>query len=686
MIKTCAHFFFLSHLLFLLSSRFVEERGEASYSLKSIVSLHRAVFPRPFILPRPSISLVIPIIGNLAKLPALHRRCARTMKSACVAIPVVTMLVLVSMGGFGGREDTSQYIPEEKEEREEKTAHSHSHSHEKLQGERCRGVAPGRKTNLNHTEVIVEGEGTLTAGTMVTMYLIARDTSDNPTCTSGDMFEAIVWSETNRVPASIYDEGNGLYKLTWTPALPGVFEVRLHLFFTGWMGFKGWPNETAAHQPYLKTTLNAYHETLVAKLRTQPSNEWCHDPNSEFKYLSKNIKVGGTAVLPKQVCQQTWNTGLKGSWVRSPNGTCYPGICKGDLSYAASDGWVYVPKDCYLRLYNRESAWDCLNGKRLMWFGDSTLKQPATNLLENLLGVSVIKRSFNWIKRSCPIGKILKSKRVQKQWKANHQWGCHSPFDHRQWKVKRSNPKNEKQTISFRYVWGGGPTPMARPNVSPRAMALLKQPKQKTRTTRDVYAEGLTEGVDYLFLHAFIWDEEAGRDFAAFEQTVHGILREALNANNKIEVHWDTGHPLCVSDMFWNPQELCVSSVVNKLQHITAHQNAVLIVKSLAKLAGANPRVTVTDRFSMAEPHVIGPNYCHFGIHFGAHDAFCHLWNPPDPPACTRNWLVDKFELMMWMNKMCPADEPLPVSHEGPNMESGVLSEPPEGSETEHAF
>lgn len=537
------------------------------------------------------------------------------------------------------------------------------------------------------------------AGSAVVFVAIAQARGGAAQCQSGDVFEPTAWSADNRAVVTVLDLGDGAYRMEFRPKLPGTFRVCLHLFFTSRLAdLGGWPEAARRDEPFDRREAAAATDGLLAAVKKSvPLTEWCPSPSAEYDTKCVDAVVGGSPALPERECPQDWRSSLGGSWVRAASGECSPGICRGDLRFQATDGWVFVPDECYLRLYNTQSAWDCLAGKRVLWFGDSTSKQPATDLVEMVLRVPVLKRSFRWQRDHCPTGReyvkqtaTRSRKQAASSAKRRADMGCNIQFDHRQWLVVRRNPRNASQVLRMRHIWGGGPVPSAGPGSWPRGLDLLmpdSYKKGRRRATIDVFRDGLREQPDAVFLHAYVWDDHGSRQFDRYAEEVRSIVDGALrDTPPSTVVQFGGGHPQCLDDRD-NPPSVCHTAVTNKLLSIHAWRSTHLLDRRVRPRYAAERRFTMSDRYAMAEPHVMGPKYCHFGIHFGAHPQYCYMWEPADPQKCFRNWLVDKFEIAAWLNAVCPAGGPLPLSA-GATIEDGVnpADEAHGGLETQNAF
>ena len=540
------------------------------------------------------------------------------------------------------------------------------------------------QTSLAHSKIVlVENSKT---GSTIFGQILSYDSLNKPTCRTGDLFEITSNSSHNKLPVKTLSHHQpGVYEFSFKPIIPGTFSVCLYLFYSGHLQFATWPTSEAWNNDYTYETARKKRDADVNKFRKKPTSEWCPAPDAEYKKKCTEVEVSGKKILPEKVCGQHWDAGLHGSWVKSNNQKCSPGICVGDLPFFSTDGWVYVPEDCYLRLYNQRDAWTCLDKKKLLFFGDSTLKQPTTNLIEQLLGVPVLRKSFNWIRKNCPSGSFVTTKKYGKKYHHYLAIGCASQFEHRQWNINRKNPKNTSQSLSVQFVWGGGRNVADPPWTFPKALALLNRSRygdQRKRSTFDVFEEALQQNPDFVLLHSFMWDENAKNSFVDFKNDMSEVLKKVSKHQNNI--HWDTGHPQCLDDRISNAASVCQSALQNKFESVVSAHNSHLVINSLA--SHSLPGLTATDRYTLASPLAIGPFYCHFGIHFGAHKSFCHMWQPSNPQQCYRNWMADKFEIAIWMNKMCSSLPGADITDPQLTIETGVDPEPVEQPVLDKAF
>eukprot|EP01065_Artemidia_motanka_P024877 TRINITY_DN29804_c0_g1_i1.p1 TRINITY_DN29804_c0_g1~~TRINITY_DN29804_c0_g1_i1.p1 ORF type:complete len:793 (+),score=86.21 TRINITY_DN29804_c0_g1_i1:68-2446(+) len=530
-------------------------------------------------------------------------------------------------------------------------------------------------TEAGTSELLGLAGRSLTAGKPVALLLLSRS-RDARVCVGGDGWEVVAEGDRELLSVRVDDVGGGAYVLSFTPRVAQQLRVCLRLYWPSRL--RGAPRWRRGN--YTGALLGGFAGN-VWKDNDVHSSEWCAaEGSADSKPVCHDATVTGPVpVLPTRVCPTQWTGGMLGSWVKTPAGACEPGYCSGDLQWQRTDGWVFVPDQCYLRVYNRDSAWQCLRGRRLLWFGDSTAKQPATDLLEMLLGVSVLDggRSFRWHVSSCD-GATLR--RIG--FKAWQRRGCSTPFDLRKWGYgqwsERTNPANSSESIRTRFVWGGGKTVQLPPWGPLNALSLLERHSDNGVDTeaRRMLLSGIDElrPRDALFLQAWAWDPHRG-DWSKFEPKMRWVLDTVLDRLPKgTAVHWDTAHPFCVDDRADTPRKGCETQVSNKFGSVAAGQMSRLISATVDdyKQSRPNRQITALDRWPMALPFAHGSKYCHFGLHFGSNRQFCHIFSFDEPQRCYRDWLVDKFEIQIWMNAVCAADAAdLSVVSQG-SIEDGV--------------
>eukprot|EP01062_Namystynia_karyoxenos_P031272 TRINITY_DN23210_c0_g1_i1.p1 TRINITY_DN23210_c0_g1~~TRINITY_DN23210_c0_g1_i1.p1 ORF type:complete len:742 (+),score=230.27 TRINITY_DN23210_c0_g1_i1:98-2227(+) len=556
-----------------------------------------------------------------------------------------------------------------------------------------------RLTSLQGSALLLP-DAPLRTGAAGTGLIVARDAEGRRVCRGGDMLEARLAAADEHEAPRVSDLGHGLYALSFSPRLPGPRRLCLHLYYPGRLrGLPRWPSgrprpfRFPAHFATFKAAEN------ITRL-FGPLSDWCQGREPDLRPRCFDLQVAGPPVLPAAPCPDSWDGGLPGSWLRMPApGVCSPGWCEGDLKFLDSDRWVYVPFQCYLRLYNREAAWNCLDNRSLLWFGDSTLRQSATNLVELVLGTPVLgDKSFKWVYAHCsrwvlPRGFLRMrgtARRLSLAGKEAAKRGCPDYNSIRIWGGPRPNPENPKQRVHVRFVWGGGWAKNTLWGIRPAALdhSLPDRGSGDQWTCRggphggcspsrkDLLAalDGSSGPVpDVAFLNGFLWDQDAN-EWGRFEPKVAALMR-LLTARmpRGARIHWNAAHPQCLDDRREELESICRSALVNKMQTVlAAHSNAMVNQAIAAASRSSGARVSATDRIAAAQPYVHGHEFCHQGMHFGSSKQDCWLFDSLVPEPCFRQWRVDKFLSQIWLNAACPPDRAPPFPSGNHTIEDGV--------------
>eukprot|EP01065_Artemidia_motanka_P049765 TRINITY_DN8344_c0_g1_i2.p1 TRINITY_DN8344_c0_g1~~TRINITY_DN8344_c0_g1_i2.p1 ORF type:complete len:713 (+),score=161.35 TRINITY_DN8344_c0_g1_i2:1392-3530(+) len=527
----------------------------------------------------------------------------------------------------------------------------------------------------------------LRTGRTAHALITARTVGRVPTCRGGDMLEAVAEGPSSRYHVVVEDIGSGLYHAHFLPRTEEA-ELRLcmRLYYPSRMhGAPRLPNRTAAFDYGGAFGGRQHRHAELGDRRA-----WCTDSDADLHPRCIGAAVSGPQALPDTPCPTSWRGGLPGSWHRSPGG-CRAGLCEGDLRYLSTE-WVYVPRSCYLRVYGREAAWKCLAGKRVLWFGDSTQRQTATNLVEMLLGTPALhpQKSMKWAYAHCSRfaiprprargkGQAGEKRARMAQGKVAASKGCMDYTNQRRWSGMRPSPLNGSEWVDVRYAWGGGVKPDTKWGSRPAALDHLQPdpgtkdawscPRRSSRCTdarRDVLAA--VPAADFVFLNGFLWDMDA-HDWRVYAAKARRVLDLVLSrARPGARVHWGLAPPQCLDDRRDAAESMCGSLLANKMASVLAsHSNRMMLDTVLAE---RGPRVTATDRMPLAAPWVAGHTHCHEGMHFGVHAQECYIWNTLAPEGCARNWDVDKMQMQVWMNVMCDAPP-------GPGSSAGSIEDGP---------
>ncbi|KAJ9469617.1 hypothetical protein DIPPA_02151 [Diplonema papillatum] len=530
------------------------------------------------------------------------------------------------------------------------------------------------------------------AGAPVNLMLWARDANGTTTGVTGDMFEVVATSEREMVALTV-TEGcpqTGEYRIEFDPRAAEVYTVCLYLSYPSRVRGMLRRSNGTDHPYHFPQFRGLFAPANATRFPPGRAAEWCPAGNTPERptacfgvAVAAPPGAGGAAgvfSLPTAACTRDadfWKTGLAGSWLKLPKPTrggyrCEPGYCTGDLGFLDIDGWIFVPRACYLRMVNRETGWGCVRNKSLLFFGDSTVRQTASNLLEGVLGTPVLEgKSYRWHRRLCNANAVSnRTGRPCWSWKCVSEElarsGCMDMNHARAWSGHRGHPWNESVSFHGRMVWGGGFKRYTKPGVRPASLDHTARNKYGwacgkrfcTAARWDINLSLDHERPDFVMLNGFFWDLDTD-DFALFYSKVRDLLDLVrLKAPNALVV-WNLAHPQCFDDRLGDPlHEYCWRHFAMKAHSVLAEWNNRLLLR---RLAADYPEVLVHDRMPMAAPHAHSAEFCQKGMHFGASSNDCHRVDMSEidvakQHGCARNWRVDKFFGQVWLNAMCPAD------------------------------
>eukprot|EP01060_Flectonema_neradi_P014159 TRINITY_DN20875_c0_g1_i1.p1 TRINITY_DN20875_c0_g1~~TRINITY_DN20875_c0_g1_i1.p1 ORF type:complete len:655 (+),score=81.37 TRINITY_DN20875_c0_g1_i1:449-2413(+) len=539
-------------------------------------------------------------------------------------------------------------------------------------------------TSLSESDMTVSSN-IATTGTQLTITITSRDSQKSRTCRDGDLWEINANSATELVGVQVRSLGLGRYTGTFTPRLQGTYNVCRKLLYTS--RIRGAPRVMS--EPNSTYLYGAFRDSFFMKNEEILSkhSQWCPGgQRADIDEQCVQVVVTGKPTLPNKVCPSTWKDGLKGSWVFVPEKdgkrTCSEGICVGDLHFMRTDGWVYVPNSCYLRIYNRESSWKCLSKKSILMVGDSTLRQTSTNLLELVLGTPALgEKSFKWVWANCN----QKTINMNSKNKCKHSQKCLGKYrasakcpDYnsiREWAGKRPNPYDSSDWVFARLIWGGGRKKGTLWGVRPAAFDHFSSDGCKykygcSKQRGELEHSLKNEKPDIIFLNGFLWDQD-NHDWKTFYSKVNETISYIKKTSPTTSIHFNNAHPQCTDDRRHEFPVFCWRILIAKMQQLIAAESNELLLQQLAK---DHPYVVISDRYTMALSHLTH-EFCHQGMHFGSSVADCLVFDVDQPNVCLRNWRVDKFMQQLWLNHACPADV-LPLSDS--NLNVSILSGVPD--------
>ncbi|OAY27876.1 uncharacterized protein LOC110602297 [Manihot esculenta] len=220
----------------------------------------------------------------------------------------------------------------------------------------------------------------LTAGNSHEFIFQAVDEFKNPRCLGGDYFEADLSGEAWKSRPVIKDFGNGSYSISLQvhPDFAGEYKLTVILLFRHFEGLKFSPARFVYDKELRKVQIR-----FVKAYYQLPQLQFCE--KSDF---SRDLWVGRWTRHGRNDDCEISNDGRYRCL--QPYFPCQSPWCDGSLGMLESNGWVYS-SHCSFRLFSAESAWNCLKGRWIFFWGDSNHVDTIRNMLNFLLGLPEIK-------------------------------------------------------------------------------------------------------------------------------------------------------------------------------------------------------------------------------------------------------------------------------------------------------
>ncbi|XP_047319140.1 uncharacterized protein LOC124922457 [Impatiens glandulifera] len=206
------------------------------------------------------------------------------------------------------------------------------------------------------------------------------DDNGVPVCLGGDYFEIDLSGESWKSRPPFKDYGNGTYSFSLQVhnEFPGDYNLTIILLYRHFEGLRFAPHRFIFDRK-LRTIPIKFNKSPVElpKIETCTGNDFSRDVwSGRWTRLAKNDKcqvdsAGRYRCLDKDLpCRNQW--------------------CSGALDKLESNGWTYSTH-CSFRIFSGESAWECLSGRWLFFWGDSNHCDTLRNMLNFILDVNEIK-------------------------------------------------------------------------------------------------------------------------------------------------------------------------------------------------------------------------------------------------------------------------------------------------------
>lgn len=248
-------------------------------------------------------------------------------------------------------------------------------------GEPCRDA---RATNVSIPgldrvggEAVVE----LSAGPVHEFVFFSLDDAGNRRCLGGDYFETDLSGPGWKSRPPVTDRGDGSYsmRLQVHPDFAGDYNLTVVLLFRSFEGLKFSTVRFAFRQEVRSVPIRFYRAAASLpplqlcragdfQSRDVWSGRWTRHGQNDQCTISHDGRY--RCLDPGFPCREPW--------------------CRGRLGSLESNGWVYS-SHCSFALFPQDSAWRCLRGRWLFFWGDSNHVDTIRNLLNFVLGLPEVK-------------------------------------------------------------------------------------------------------------------------------------------------------------------------------------------------------------------------------------------------------------------------------------------------------
>ncbi|EFJ30366.1 hypothetical protein SELMODRAFT_89928 [Selaginella moellendorffii] len=226
------------------------------------------------------------------------------------------------------------------------------------------------------------GEITLAADEVHKFWIVSYAADGSRRCSGGDFYETDIsagptWK--SRPPVTDLGDGAYLVELKVNGDFARSYNFTVSLVYTNFHGLDHVPNKWAFKKEMFRLLINftagsrrrkhQLHTCAASDLRSTTS------PPSQWQGRWSRTKFNSSCQLDKN-----------GRYLcLDPAEQCDESQCSGAINSLESNGWVYSAH-CKFRIWNSAEAWQCLDGKKLFFWGDSNHQDTVRNLLNFVLG------------------------------------------------------------------------------------------------------------------------------------------------------------------------------------------------------------------------------------------------------------------------------------------------------------
>ncbi|KAG6546120.1 hypothetical protein Mapa_012154 [Marchantia paleacea] len=216
------------------------------------------------------------------------------------------------------------------------------------------------------------------------IFFVSYDQNAVRRCSGGDYFEIDLdagaeWK--SRPPVKDMGDGGYAVKLRVDRRFAGTYSFKVVLLFGGFSGLYRKPQKFAV----FKLILNVTMEFFVPEERFELVESTADDA----------LPLCSTEDLETYPWQGRWTRNKvnesctadsQGRWrCLDANEPCELPYCEGPVGSLESNGWAYSAH-CHFRIFTQEEAWQCMNGKHVLFWGDSNHPDTSRNVVNFLLG------------------------------------------------------------------------------------------------------------------------------------------------------------------------------------------------------------------------------------------------------------------------------------------------------------
>ncbi|MCO5546896.1 hypothetical protein L7F22_000333 [Adiantum nelumboides] len=227
--------------------------------------------------------------------------------------------------------------------------------------------------------------------------------SENGTqrCTGGDFYETQLAGTHWMSRPPVVDMGDGTYSVTIfvDEYFPGMYEFKAVLLFDNMHGLDFDPRKWGLRKEVLYLQVEMMGLPAIPHM-PYDMPYWSAKPESVLTRETGQMEIARLAsgLQHRNICGDAGGGDGTGRWTRMwYNHSCeadkegrYNGCLNekhaGKVSLLESNGWIYSRSTCSFMIWDKKQAWQCLQGRWLLFWGDSNLQDSISNLLFFILG------------------------------------------------------------------------------------------------------------------------------------------------------------------------------------------------------------------------------------------------------------------------------------------------------------